>query len=432
MKLFTLNTLFFFLISFVSYGQTYKTLASGNWNNVTNVWSTNGVTPCGCFPGNNITSDTVIVNHPLTLNASINANSLSKIQINSSGSLTNPSFDVTISNSIVLANGSLSIRKLDVAAGGTFALTNSVLMINGSIDINGVFTSSFSNIYFAGGNMQVFNTGSIIIGNGTRIHFNVGNFKNGGITSICPTCCISFDQGNVTNDATGTFTGSGSVITTSGNIKNFGTWSTALSWCSSGVDVGLPTPEDCITTNNICLFAPLATELISFDGFIEDNQAVLTWETASETNSDFYLIEHSENGSDWQKITEVKSQKTTNNISQYSIRDNLYNYGICYYKLSLMDINGQEKLTRQLSLINQSSADLIFYPNPANEVLFIQLNKKHLYTSLKIVDALGREIKKMEIGDTFTFEIQLPDKNGIYFILAEGEGLTNTFTFIKI
>ena len=146
MKLFTLNTLFFFLISFVSYGQTYKTLASGNWNNVTNVWSTNGVTPCGCFPGNNITSDTVIVNHPLTLNASLNANSLSKIQINSSGSLTNPSFDVTISNSIVLANGSLSIRKLDVAAGGTFALTNSVLMINGSIDINGVFTSSFSNI----------------------------------------------------------------------------------------------------------------------------------------------------------------------------------------------------------------------------------------------------------------------------------------------
>ena len=129
---------------------------------------------------------------------------------------------------------------------------------------------------------------------------------------------------------------------------------------------------------------------------------------------------------------EVEAQKTTNNISQYSIIDNLTNYGICYYKLRLIDINGQEKLTRQLSLINQSSADLIFYPNPANEVIFIQLNKKHLYTSLKIVDALGREIKKIEIGDIFTHEIQLPDENGIYFILAEGEELTNTFTFIKI
>jgi hypothetical protein len=432
MKPFILNALFFFLISFVSYGQTYNTLASGNWNNVTSVWSTNGVTPCGCFPGNIMNSDTIIVNHPLTLNASLNANSLSKIQVNSSGSLSNSSFDVTISNSIILANGSLSIRKLAVEAGGKFSITNSVLMVNGSIDINGEFTSILSNIYFAGGNMQVFNTGSIIIGNGTRIHFNVGNFKNGGITSICSTCCISFDQGNVTNDATGTFLGGGSVITTSGNIKNLGIWSTALSWCSSGIDIGMPTPEDCITTNNICLFAPLATELVSFDGFIEDNQAVLEWETASETNSDFYIIEYSNNGVDWEKIMEVEAQKTTNNISQYSIIDNLTNYGICYYKLRLIDINGQEKLTRQLSLINQSSADLIFYPNPANEVIFIQLNKKHLYTSLKIVDALGREIKKIEIGDIFTHEIQLPDENGIYFILAEGEELTNTFTFIKI
>jgi hypothetical protein len=70
-----------FCFQYAATSQTYYTLTSGNWNNTTNVWSLNGTTPCGCFPGNTLVSDTLYVSHPLNLTAHINASATSKIQV---------------------------------------------------------------------------------------------------------------------------------------------------------------------------------------------------------------------------------------------------------------------------------------------------------------------------------------------------------------
>lgn len=431
MRTLILNILFILLISFISYGQKYYTLTSGNYNNTTNVWSLNGVTPCGCFPSYNLISDTLIVNHPVNLTGNITANTQSKIQVNSAGSMSNSAVNVTVSNSLVLADGSFSINRLIVDAGATFEITNSTLFINASLDIYGTFISDFSNIYVNIGNIDIYPSGSFIVLDGTRIHFTNGNFENSGITDICSSCCISFSKGNVTNQSSGSFIGGGFVLTDLGNIKNFGSWSPAISWCSNGNDVGMTSPENCSLANDLCIFVPLPTELVYFDGFVQDEHNILVWETASENNIDYYQIDRSKDGLDWEFVEKVNALGSSQQINQYSTVDQDQTSGIIYYKLSQIDLDGSTKLSQTLSLINNANAAMIIYPNPTNDFVIVQLEQNNRYKTLKVVDAFGKQLNQVEIGDTFTLEIQLPAKTGIYFIQAEGEDFTDTYTLMK-
>lgn len=163
MRTFILNILFLIFISLISYGQKYFTLQAGAWNNVTNVWSLDNITPCGCYPGNILSSDTVIVNHAINLNASLDASSLSQISVKASGSISNPAADITITNSVVLADGAVEVNKFIVGDGGFFQLKSSNLIINSRMLISGTFNTDFSNITVMNGNIEVSATGKVFL-----------------------------------------------------------------------------------------------------------------------------------------------------------------------------------------------------------------------------------------------------------------------------
>ncbi|MFP5470960.1 MAG: hypothetical protein ACLGGV_05140 [Bacteroidia bacterium] len=67
----------------------YYTLTNGDFTNTTTVWSTDGVTPCGCAP--TCVSDgthNIYINHDINLNCNLDVRNNSLISISSSGSLT--------------------------------------------------------------------------------------------------------------------------------------------------------------------------------------------------------------------------------------------------------------------------------------------------------------------------------------------------------
>jgi hypothetical protein len=56
-----------------------------------------------------------------------------------------------------------------------------------------------------------------------------------------------------------------------------------------------------ISLNNIT-----AIELVSFNINLRDNKVVkIDWQTASEMNNDYFTIERSTNGIDWQELTKI-------------------------------------------------------------------------------------------------------------------------------
>lgn len=65
------------------------------------------------------------------------------------------------------------------------------------------------------------------------------------------------------------------------------------------------------------------------------------------------------------------------------------------------------------------------YPNPAEDMIFLDLNEKHSYSSYRIFDIYGRNLEDHEIRSTNRIQINLDNySKGIYFIgLKSGEEL---------
>ena len=70
--------------------------------------------------------------------------------------------------------------------------------------------------------------------------------------------------------------------------------------------------------------SPLPVELLFFDAVLNsDNDVVLTWQTASETNNHGFDIERSVDDLEWENIGFVFGNGTTDEVSDYEFVDNL-------------------------------------------------------------------------------------------------------------
>jgi len=96
-----------------------------------------------------------------------------------------------------------------------------------------------------------------------------------------------------------------------------------------------------------CIVLPV--ELIYFDAKCDKNNLVqLQWQTASETNSDYFTVERSGNGNIFEAIGVVKAAGNSSTRRYYYFTDTLsafklYNLPAYYYRLKQVDKNGANK-----------------------------------------------------------------------------------------
>ena len=408
--------LLFVFIPFISSAVHYRTLINGNWNNLTTVWSTNGISPCGCAPSVNLLSDTVTLNHPINLTAHLSANAFSKLQINQNGNLTNSLFDVSISNSILVANGSMNIKKLTIQNGGAFSIAYSVLMLNGSSNINGQFNANSSSIYILAGNLDVSSTGQFNLTNGTKVQVTNGNIKNNGNLSICANCCITFDRGGINNESSGQVIGDGATLTYNGNFKNLNSWSTGIDYCSTGTDQGMTTAENCITTNEICLNSPLADYVANFIVAPNGNANSLSWEVLNE-GIDHFIIQKSQNAFEWSLFTKLSADHENPQHTFYTWKDETPFNGINYYRLSVIDFSS-DTISQAITSINRTNEDGIFiYPNPTDQSITLSRHNITLSSTIYLYSTIGQLIGTYYWPSSDeSYQIELPPLNGVYFI----------------
>ena len=155
------------------------------------------------------------------------------------------------------------------------------------------------------------------------------------------------------------------------------------------------------TLGSINLLSPLPIILRSFDVTETNGNALLTWQTASEENSDHFEIENSTNGSVFAKIGNVSAAGNSSSIINYSYTDqniSRYNSSRIYYRLKLVDIDGNYKYSdiKLLELSNRSSIVKIF-PIPFSNILTIELPVGwNGSTSINIIDMNGGIVYKRE------------------------------------
>jgi hypothetical protein len=432
MKLF-LYLLFVLCISTAAHAKKYYTLTNGNWNNTTTVWSLNNSTPCGCFPGYAISVDTLTINHPIALTATVNSSASGRIRVNPSGAMTSNVSDLFVNNSVVLAYGAVTVRSLNVGIGGLFSIQNASVFVNLNLDNYGTIVLDHAALNQLNGNMTIYPGSTFQLTNGAYYKSLVGNIKNDGTIQLCASCCIELQKGNITNQSGATITGNGAVSIVNGNIKNLGSFGNLISYCSSGADQGMPIPEKCIQAQQICLIANsgLPEMLISFKGTALEEFNYLEWRSASEYFQEMYLLERSTDGKKWNFLHAVPVTEQGLDLNDYSYIDSMPVSSVTYYRLSKLDENGTLLFQDQLSIRNSDDAQVTVFPNPTNSDIMVRFSHPTDYRSIELLDASGRKIMQIPLDESGVTRINLPAEKGNYFVQLYGNLRTSVFTIIK-
>lgn len=113
---------------------------------------------------------------------------------------------------------------------------------------------------------------------------------------------------------------------------------------------------------------PLPVELIEFTATYNNftKTVDLYWETANEINSDYFIVERSEDGKYWYPLLQTDAAGTSFTVKSYAANDPTPLGGINYYRLKEVDNNGVFFYSNIEHIIsNQESASGVVYPNPA-------------------------------------------------------------------
>lgn len=102
------------------------------------------------------------------------------------------------------------------------------------------------------------------------------------------------------------------------------------------------------------LYCPLTLpiELLSFSVENVDNENVVNWVTASERDNDYFTIEHSSDGYNWNSIGKIDGGGTNNSGNMYVYIHEDFYMGVNYYRLKQTDYNGESETFEIISIDN--------------------------------------------------------------------------------
>lgn len=146
---------------------------------------------------------------------------------------------------------------------------------------------------------------------------------------------------------------------------------------STGLPAGLTvdvTLENSNTEVQICIIvSPLPVSLTYFKGRMENEATVLNWETQSEENNDYFEVEHSSNGRDFYTLDKVEGYGNSTIVRNYEYIHNTPESGDNYYRLKQVDFDGRFEYSNIIFIQNEmNNTPVTIYPNPAQDVLFIE------------------------------------------------------------
>lgn len=148
----------------------------------------------------------------------------------------------------------------------------------------------------------------------------------------------------------------------------------------------------------------LPIELTTFEAIaIDDERKVkLIWETQSEINNNYFIIERSSDLFEWEYVAEVDGAGNSSQLIQYLSYDIDPYSNLSYYRLKQVDFDGNFTYSFIKSVYLGSegkfSNELLIYPNPATSLLNFQFNEFYQdELSILIYDMSGKVILVKDI-----------------------------------
>ena len=167
-----------------------------------------------------------------------------------------------------------------------------------------------------------------------------------------------------------------------------------------------------LTTLNVQLVSSIIpVELISFSSSVNENNVILNWTTATETNNMGFNLERrqvhipqsSVSNEEWNTIGFVDGNGTTTERHNYSYQDKNLSAGKHQYRLKQMDFDGSYEFSNIVEIEIGLPNNFVLeqnYPNPFNPSTTIKYSipsvisngERNLIVTLKVYDMLGNEV----------------------------------------
>jgi hypothetical protein len=171
--------------------------------------------------------------------------------------------------------------------------------------------------------------------------------------------------------------------------------------------------------------SPLPIELLSFNAVCDDEKVNLNWATASETNNDYFTIEHSKDAQTWETVAVMPGAGNSNSTLNYSAIDNQPFSGYTYYRLKQTDYNGNytysDIVSVSCSIEDQLSMVVSQTDYGVNLLITPPGNDKNI--ALSVFDISGKMLFYKHISAIDNQLTISPDifSNGIYIFRLQSE-----------
>jgi hypothetical protein len=188
---------------------------------------------------------------------------------------------------------------------------------------------------------------------------------------------------------------------------------------------------------------PLPINLLYFDAAVMGDQVKLIWETASEINNDYFTIERTQQGTNWESVLQVEGAGNSSSSQKYTVVDKHPISGTSYYRLRQTDYDGTQTYSDVVAVnftTENKRKNIFIYPNPWNQASPATVRLEGFsgkVVSLNLIDMKGELLysQRIDIKENrtqFTIDIDKKLLPGLYLIsVRTADSSTNQRLIIK-
>jgi len=390
-------------ISLGATGRQYSSIAQASRNNLTTV------------KGWTITDDAQLTSTPILVGS---GQSITAVSVCGENTMFNP---INPTQNIIDYNKN----------GNTFTPTTVTVNNQGSLSGGGgTFTNSATDYYQSTDETNTLRVskrmhsiealGSYLVNGGVIVRVYYSSTQNdpmtsdawpGGSPPISSSWfkCSGHTAQSVVNDMTPTLLNNAVPITPTG----------------SGTESGISYVEFTVTEFSTFVFVAktgslLPVDLLSFTARCHKQKVTLDWKTATEINNDFFTIDRSSDGKNWDMIGKVNGMGNSDRNQYYSFEDESPLTGKSYYRLKQTDFDGQDTYFKIISTSCGGHGEFSISPNPSASGTFT-ITGPEQNSDVVIMDALGKIIFETKIKEGETTIDLSNHVSGIYMVSVRSE-----------
>jgi len=145
----------------------------------------------------------------------------------------------------------------------------------------------------------------------------------------------------------------------------------------------------------------LQLTLASFTGQVTATGSVLIdWKTMMELNNKYFIVERSNDGLIFQQLGQVASQQNDSTTAfqlNYIYSDKSPLPGTSYYRLEMVDKDGNSTFTNIIQVYNEQLQGIKVYPTVVeNNSMFVETDKSIRNAKMEVYDLSGKKINDLE------------------------------------